>query len=654
MNAAPHKPKNPIKLPKVDISTFTGRQTELEKLYHLLISNHENKISSIVGLAGSGGIGKSALAFHFATIYQDAFPDGVIGVRVDGKEPTAIVNEFLRNIGKELDPEEEEHNLSAIMQEEFGPKQALLIFDNADHEQIGALLPGGNRCAVIITTRDRGLPTILNVALESQLDITPLPNNDAVQLLGKLIGHERVNRELDTIQQIISLVGGLPLALQIVGAALYLRPRRSLQAYAEVLREERDRLARLKIRGSDHLDIRASFAVSLELLEPHETAFFASLGVCAEDGFSLQTACAAGNSTEWHGQEMLDYLYRMSLLNLADQEEERYVFHPLIRLIAREIAKDRNLLSDASARTANYWLQFVKDRGAEHSQTITIINNMGDVLNAAEWLLEEKIEDDDFLIRLEPILLQGGYWLEASNLMTGFLTLAEESENWQAVVHLRIQMAKFLVLIGRFEDAISALEPCEKIFPMLHPIHLQNRSIAMWSHTYGGVLQRQGNFDAAVEAFQRSLDISEELNDEFSISMVLNSLGGVLQRQGNFDAAVDAIQRSLDLKIKLNDEHGISMGLNSLGGVLQRQGNFDGAVKAFQRSLDIKRKLNDERGIAMGLNSLGSVLQRQGNFNAAVDAFQRSLDIKSKLNDERGIAIGLNSLGWRPPAPGQL
>ena len=62
-----------FKLPQRDISTFTGRDKELKQLENQLINHQGNKVCSIVGLAGIGGIGKSALACHFATKYKNKF-----------------------------------------------------------------------------------------------------------------------------------------------------------------------------------------------------------------------------------------------------------------------------------------------------------------------------------------------------------------------------------------------------------------------------------------------------------------------------------------------------------------------------------------------------------------------------------------------------
>ena len=50
---------------------------------NVLLFQEGEKVCSIVGLTGGGGVGKSALAYHFATVHRYEFPDGVIGLRVD-------------------------------------------------------------------------------------------------------------------------------------------------------------------------------------------------------------------------------------------------------------------------------------------------------------------------------------------------------------------------------------------------------------------------------------------------------------------------------------------------------------------------------------------------------------------------------------------
>jgi hypothetical protein len=110
--------KIPFVLPQLDVSTFTGRDEELSRLEELLLNRQGTKVCSIAGLVGVGGIGKSALACHFATIHKDDFPDGVIGLRVDGKDIDTIAREFARRCGEEIDSEDE-RDAATIMQEVF-------------------------------------------------------------------------------------------------------------------------------------------------------------------------------------------------------------------------------------------------------------------------------------------------------------------------------------------------------------------------------------------------------------------------------------------------------------------------------------------------------------------------------------------------------
>ena len=450
-------PKIPFVLPQLDVSTFTGREEELRQLEDLLLNRQGTKVCSIAGLAGVGGIGKSALACHFATIHKDDFPDGVIGSRVDGKNLDAIAREFARQCGEEIDSEDE-RDASTIMQEVFASRRMLLIFDNAEEANIRALRPGGERCAVIVTTRDLLLPISLDIPYSGRINLPTLSPPDSLNLLQKLLSEERVAAEPEAASQLIDMSGKLPLALQIIGAALKLNKSRSLTDYAASLSEER-RLERLTVRGDKQLDLRACFSLSLKQLLPEEIDFFSCLSVCAEDGFSRRTAMAAtGCEDEYGAQESLDYLCRLSLLNYAEVGENRFVFHPLIRLFARELLVERGLEEEATARHAEFLIEFVKSSELEGSVASFIAEEFNNIILATKWLQQhettsnnkkEEKEKYAFAIGLEPFFELYGYWEQAVTFMEGFEQLAERNEDWNIVIKFRIQQAKYLSLQGK-------------------------------------------------------------------------------------------------------------------------------------------------------------------------------------------------------------
>jgi tetratricopeptide (TPR) repeat protein len=644
----------PFILPQLDVSTFTGREQELQQLEDLLLQRQGSKLCSIVGLAGAGGIGKSALACHFATQYRGEFPDGVIGIQVNGKDVDTIAREFVRRIGAELDPEDE-RDAATIMQEVFAHRRMLLIFDNADQPKIKVLRPGGNRCAVIITTRDRNLPLSLDIPDHGTIDLPPLPEPDSWRLLEKILGEERLAAEEEAAREIIQLVGKLPLGLQIVGAALR-QKRRSLADYAASLREEKTRLTRLKMRGDEELNVNASLTLSVELLEPDEIDFFACLSVCAKEGFSRRTAMVVGNcQDEWIAQEYLDCLYQLSLLNYVEVGENRFVFHPLIRLFAQELAETRQLQEVAAERHGQFFIELVKSSEVTNRAIAAeIAEDLDDIILAAQWLQQQEIADYAFADFLNLFFEEYGYWQQAPELMSGFQLLAERRQDWEAVVIFCTRQAKYLSLQSELLKAEEVLKPIPEFLSRIEEPKTRQHYQVKWLTRLGNVLQRQGRLNEAVDALQRGVGIAEALDDSENLRNILDSLGRVLRQQGSFDQAEVILQRCYVLEEALGNQYGLRITLNSLGLVFQKQGRFDEAIQAFQRQIEISQTFNDKKSLVIGLNCLGGILQKQGRLDEAIQAFQRQIEISQTLNDQKSLAIGLNCLGGVLQQQGRL
>ena len=78
----------PRQLP-ADVPIFTGRKTQLDRLDRLLASGWESgsKAAVISAIAGTAGVGKTALAVHWAHQVADRFPDGQLYVNLRGFDP---------------------------------------------------------------------------------------------------------------------------------------------------------------------------------------------------------------------------------------------------------------------------------------------------------------------------------------------------------------------------------------------------------------------------------------------------------------------------------------------------------------------------------------------------------------------------------------
>ncbi|MDF5723991.1 MAG: tetratricopeptide repeat protein [Rhizonema sp. PD37] len=688
---------------ELDVSTFTGRNDELKKLEELLLYNQGTKLCSIAGLTGVGGVGKSALACHFATLHKADFPDGVIGLRVDGKDVDTIARKFANLCGAEIQPdtdEEEALDAATIMQQVFAHRRMLLIFDNADDDSIRQLFPGGNRCTVIVTTRDRSVAISLGIPTNGRINLSPLSKADALLLLEKLIGKERVAAEPEATRELIELVGYLSIAIKIIGSQLSLRDKLSLARHAKRLTEER-KLARIKFGKSEHLDLFACFSLSLKYLQPDEINFFACLSVCAKNGFSLQTAMVTTACDEYATEDHLTKLYELSLINYSKVGEDRFVFHPLIYEFAVEKAIELGLQEETMGRHAEYFIKLVK-REINPVVAKEISAEFDEIILAAQWLQKQttvKYQEQDkyeFAVCLQPFFEDYGYWEQAVNFMLRFEKLAQSNKNWEKVVKFRLQQAKYLSLQGKWTSAEELLIP-ELITEILDKIEdesTRQHSEAKWLNTLGSILLRQGKFDDAVGVFKRAVAIEKQLNNPEGLAMVLNSLGGLLRRQGNLNEAEEilnssyaiseplkdkrhtamvlhnlgtvfleqnclakafhSIQRSYVIFKELGHQRGLLMTLNSLGGVLRKKGKLDEAIKAIQESAAIEETLDDKRNLIIKLNLLGSLFQEQKRFNEAIQTYERAITIAQEIDNKQQLAITLNQLGGLYQQQGQF
>jgi tetratricopeptide (TPR) repeat protein len=638
----------PFILTQPDISSFTGRLAELQQLETLIFGNDEVPPVGIAVLTGTGGMGKSVLASHFATIHKKSFPDGVIGLRLHDHAPESVAQTFTSLSGTTLPPD---HNLSAaeIMQSVFQQKQSLLIFDNAEDATAKFLLPGGSLCKVLVTTRNKGLLKNLDIPAASYIDLTRFSATETRDLLGKIITSQRVEAEPDAVAEIHELVGGLPLAIRIIGGALDEQLFTTLTEYAQLLGDEKARLSHLRSPDDPDLNVEASFGLSLERLESlNETEtikVFACLGACSPDGFSLLAAQVASGQSEFGIKSALGRLMRLSLV-IQGNRIDQFTLHPLLFLFARQKAEAYGWLAEAEQRHTDFFLDFVQEKSEPSPDNFEALKaELNSLLLAGRRLAAKQQPRYDFYVALEPFLEANGYWKEALDLIERFSGAARATGNITGMAHFSLQRGQFFQLCGNFEEARASYLESERFVAQIENSHQRQHIEAMVLNSLGGVYQRQGNFDEAVSAFEQSWKIKEAQGDEHGLGMVLNSLGGVYQRQGKFDKAVSAFEQSKEISERLNDERSLAMVLNSLGGVYQRQGNFSGAITAFEQSKEITERQGNERGLAMVLNSLGGVYQRQGNFSGAITAFEQSKEIAERQGNERGLAMVLNSLG---------
>jgi DNA-binding SARP family transcriptional activator len=334
----------PRQLPPA-VAGFAGRDAELGWAQQVLGAAGGQGRVAIGAIQGIGGVGKSALAIHAAHGLAERFPDGQLYVDLHGAtagvaplKPLEVLGRFLRTLGVDPaaipgDPEE----AGAVFRSRVADRRLLLVLDNAaDAAQVRPLLPASPGCGVLVTSR-RALMS-LDGASHVHLDV--LAPDEALELLGRLAGKDRVAAEPEAAMEVVGCCGCLPLALRVAGARLAARPTWPIAVLAGRLGDEQRRLDELEYADAG---VRTSFQVSYRQLcashDPVDRAAAQALGLLGVlDGAEVGMPVVARllEVPEVAAEQVLERLVDAHLLQTPSPG--RYRLHDLLRLYVRELA----------------------------------------------------------------------------------------------------------------------------------------------------------------------------------------------------------------------------------------------------------------------------------------------------------------------------
>jgi DNA-binding SARP family transcriptional activator len=333
----------PRELP-ADTTAFTGRSAELAELDRRL-NGARAKPSAVMisAISGTAGVGKTALAVHWAHLVSERFPDGQLYVNLRGYDPgqpmtaAEALAGFLRALGvpgKDIPVDVAER--SARYRSLLAGKQMLVLLDNAgDVEQARPLLPGTPTCAVLVTSRDSLTGLVArDGAQRSDLDL--LSDAEAVALLRALIG-PRVDAEPAAATELAAQCARLPLALRLAAELAVARASTSLAELAGELADGR-RLDLLDAGGDERTEVRAVISWSYRNLDVKAARAFRLIGLHPGPDVDPPAAAALIGSTTEQASGLLDELARAHLIQPA--EPGRYGMHDLLREYARELVID--------------------------------------------------------------------------------------------------------------------------------------------------------------------------------------------------------------------------------------------------------------------------------------------------------------------------
>lgn len=701
-----------------DTRLFTGRVPELDELLELSAAASAGTSTGaavISALNGMAGVGKSALAIHVAHRVAALFPDGQLFVDLRGhtaglepRRPLEALHQLLRSLDilpRQI-PEDVDECAALYRSRLAGSKTLIVLDDAAGAEQVRPLLPAAPGCLVLVTSRV--MLTELDDAHAINLGV--LSEADAVILMRKVAGPDRVPTGHPALDELVELCGRIPLAVRIAGARLRHHRELSIEYLVAQLKDESSRLEHLR---DEDRNLVALFDTSYADLDKAEQRLFRLMGLVPGPDVDAYAAANLLGEDLRTAERLLDSLLEHNLL--LQHAPGRYRFHDLLRAYARNL----NMAAEDAATALDRLLDFYQYTGLAAFRRATrrarghrrgpgpvpgLRLELPTADSAVAWLSAERasllaavavegIEPGrviDLVAALNIVLHRQGPWSTAIELHRASVRAAREIGDGPSEAAALLELSGNLHGLGKLDKAIEMYESSLEIFRGLgdRPGEADTLHHAAFVHA------STGEFALSVELDGRALAIYREYDDRPGVAAALWNMGRITQAIGDPAAASDMLTEALKIYEGLGNRHGgaairfeLARGALACGryrdaaegsaqaaavfrefGIVQDEaaalydqsrarlaiGDLAAATQLCERALTLFREVNFRHGEALAVHQRGRILLPVGDPAGALEALTASLGIYREVGDQYGVACTQLELGRARHALGDL
>ncbi|MEV6644251.1 tetratricopeptide repeat protein [Amycolatopsis sp. NPDC051371] len=610
---------------------FTGRGPELEILDRLHAANGDDHRSPTIAIIdGTAGVGKTALAVHWAHQVKDTYADGRLYADLHGfadgapADPAHVLDRFLLGLHVDATAIPADRNAKVdLYRSVLAGRRVLILLDNArSAEQVRPLLPTTSTAFTVVTSRNRlnGL-MVREGAREVPLDVLPGP--DAIQLIGFQIGRQRLEEEPEAVTALARACARLPLALSIAGVHLAAHPAVTVSHVVDELRTSaRGLLDPLRTDEPD-LDLRSVFDWSYDTLPGEAARLFRLLSHHPGPDIDAD-ACAAVLGVDLAPRAELSKLESARLIE--ERRQGRFSFHDLLRTYAAELARrdDPARSGEAVERMLEHYLCAAR---AAHALIQPCARGVGSPATVAGSQLHSYSDAMSWFTNELDVLRS----LITKAADTGFERYAWEL-TWACSVFLR--------RTGRRADReqlhLTALRATEQAG--------DRRARAITLRMLGDAVARMGRLEEAAALALSSLAESNLLEEVDQVRQTHLSLARIHASEGEYELALQHAEQALRHAEDGSDELAKADGFASLAMQNLHLLRHDEAGRFAARALSIYERIDHHEGQASVLKILGTADLRSGRLRQALEHHTRALALDRRLGDPYWEAHGLSQL----------
>jgi DNA-binding SARP family transcriptional activator/tetratricopeptide (TPR) repeat protein len=634
----------PRQLPAA-VAHFTGRTAELRILSGSLerLGRADGTVV-ISAIGGAAGVGKTALAVHWAHQVAEQFPDGQLYVNLRAFGPSGVpvtareaVRGFLDSLGVPWDRIPAGTDAQAgLYRSMLAGRRMLVVLDNAaDEAQVRPLLPGSAGCLAVVTSR-RPLPGLAAAEGALQVSLDLMSDAEASELLAARLGAGRVAAEPAAVGELAMLCARLPLALAVAAVRAASSPGLALESLIEELRDMRGRLDVLDAEDPAS-SVRAVFSWSYQNLSGPAARMFRLLGTHPGPDTSLPAAASLAGVPCTLASKLLAELTGTHLLTRDGRG--RFAFHDLLRSYAMEVAqgeKDQEERLAATHRMLDHYLHTAWSA----AMLLSAGRDTAFILGAARPGTEPES------------IIDGGHalaWCEAEHqVLLAVIAQAAaagfDAHAWQ----LPWALADYFSRGGHWRDQATTQRTALAAARRLGDLAGQARA-----HQGLGCAESTSSAGkAGLAHLARALSLYRELGDQVGQSSVHLGFAMAFDYQRRPDKALGHARQVLTLARASGNAVEEANALGAIGWLYAQLGDYPRAIAHCRPGLEACRDLGDQNGEAATLDSLGYVHHHLGEYAQAATCYEQALQLFRDLGSRLNQAIILGHLGDMRDAAG--
>ena len=652
-----------------DISSFTGRQRELEQLAEA--AEASGGMAGIHVIGGMPGVGKTAFAVHAAHQLADRFPGGQIFLPLHGHtpglqptDPADALASLLLILGvsaAQIPPSLEAR--MALWRDRVTDTQLLLVLDDAaSSDQVQPLLPSSGSSLVLVTSR-RHLSALDDATAVSMDTLAP---EEATALLVRLAGRTELGPADPAVTVLSRLCGYLPLAIGMMARQLHHHPAWSA---AELAAELAAAVDRLELMVTENLSMTAAFNLSYEDLTSDQRRLFRRLGLHLGTDIDCYAAAALDGTALSAAGRGLEALYDHYLL--TEPSRGRYRFHDLIREHARALVGRLDPDSEragATTRLLDYYQHtatLAQDRMARLTQPGPLPPRLAPVAapfleDAGQALAWARAERGNLLVFLDhatrtgqharvialtaalaELLRRDGPWTEGITRHAAALQAARQIGDRLGQGNALNNLGLVRRLTGDYPGAAGDMKQALAIYRDIGSRLGQANALTQ----LGTVRWLTDDSPGATGNYEQALTIYRDIGDRLGQASALSNLGTVRRETGDYPGAAGDLKQALAIYHDIGERAGQANALNNLGDVRRETGDYPGAVDSLKQALGIYRDIGDRQGRANTFLYLGTVRRETGDYPGAAGNYEQALAIYRDIGDRLGQANALKNLG---------